>query len=224
MLRQYNILFLSLLLLTSCGAQQSELDSANKKIAELEAQIKLLKQESTKQPESVTPSELNPTPPQEPTQVTAPQEPTQVSKWVYQQSDDNMTGGKTYYANVTSTNSVEFSFPYSGAQNANLTIRNDPKYGKDIIFRIEKGQILCNSYDGCNVLVRFDDEKATKYSALAPADNSSDTIFISNYSRFFEKLRKAKLVRISPTIYQEGAPVFEFDISGFDQELFKPQK
>lgn len=142
------------------------------------------------------------------------------SKWRYSQSDDPMSKGKTNHASVISSNTVEFGFPYNGKQNATLTLRIDPKYGKDVIFSIEKGQILCSSYDGCNVLVRFDDDKATNYSAAAPADNSTDTIFIRNYSKFVEKISKAKRVRISTNIYQEGNPVFEFDVSGFDRDEF----
>jgi hypothetical protein len=38
------------------------------------------------------------------------------------------------------------------------------------------------------------------------------------------KMLKAKTVRISPAIYQEGSPVFEFDVSGFDKEQYLPQK
>lgn len=74
------------------------------------------------------------------------------------------------------------------------------------------------------LLVRFDDEKPTQYSATPPADNSSETIFISNYGKFVEKICKAKLVRISPTVYQEGLPVFEFDVHGFEQNKFKSSK
>ena len=92
------------------------------------------------------------------------------------------------------------------------------------MFSLEKGQILCNSYDGCSVLVRFDNEKATNYSATAAADNSTEIIFIDNYSKFVEKMIKAKRVLISADIYQQGAPVFEFDVSGFDKEKYKPKK
>lgn len=105
-----------------------------------------------------------------------------------------------------------------------LLLRNDPKYGKDVIFRIEKGQILCNSYEGCNVLIRFDDEKPVTYSANPPTDNSSEVIFISNYTKFLNNLRNAKVLRISPTIYKEGSPVFEFNVSGFDIEKYKPKE
>jgi hypothetical protein len=143
------------------------------------------------------------------------------SQWTFYHHEDAMKKGDIYQAQVSSSNTVDFSFPYSGAQHATLMLRTHPRYGKDLIFSIEKGQFLCPSYDGCNVLVRFDDGEAVNFSAAAPEDNSTDTIFIRNYSRFVEKMLKAKRVRIAANIYQEGAPVFEFDVSGFDPTKYK---
>lgn len=145
------------------------------------------------------------------------------SQWSYNQVADEMSKGTAYLATVDSSNTVDFDFPYSGEQRALLALRIDPRYGKDIIFKIEKGQILCSSYEGCTVLVRFDDGKASNYTAASSADNSTETIYIRNYNRFVENMLKAKKVRISTTIFQEGAPVFEFDVSGFDQNKFKPK-
>ena len=144
-------------------------------------------------------------------------------QWSYTQDEDPMSSGTTYHARVLSTNTVEFDFPYGGVQHATLNLRVDPKYGKDLIFTIEKGQILCHSYEDCSVLVRFDDEKATNYAGVGAADNSTTTVFIKNYTRFVEEMKSAKRVRISTNIYHQGAPVFEFDVSNFDQEKFKPK-
>jgi hypothetical protein len=150
--------------------------------------------------------------------------PTVVAHWHYMQDPDPMSKGKTYFAVVRSTNTVSFGFPYSGAQHATLTLRTHPRYGKDVILAIERGQLLCPSYDGCTVLVRFDDGKATRYSAAAPADNSTVSLFIRNYSQFVAHMEKAKRVRISAQVYQEGAPVFDFDVAGFDASKYRPAK
>ena len=127
-----------------------------------------------------------------------------------------MTGGTRRTASVDSTNTVNFGFPYNGEQHARLILRTDPQEGKDVMFRIEKGQILCPSYESCWVQVRFDDEKPGNFSATGPADHSSEVVFLNDYSRFLTKMRKAKRVRIAVNIYQQGSPVFEFDVSGFD--------
>lgn len=171
----------------------------------------------TTSPTTSSPSEVAET-------IVAPEPVVLGSQWSYSQDADAMSKGTTFHAVVSSSNTVDFDFPYSGAQHATLNLRVDPRYGKDVIFRIEKGQILCHSYEDCTVLVRFDDEQATNYTAVGAADNSTETIFIRNYGRFVEKMLKAKRVRISANIYQEGSPIFEFDVSGFDQNKYKPKK
>ncbi len=146
------------------------------------------------------------------------------SQWNYGQSQDPMSGAEGYGAAVLSSNTVSFDFPYSGAQHATMMLRSHPRHGKAIVLQIEQGQFLCRSYEDCIVLVRFDDQKPEKYSAVGPSDNSTETIFIRNYSRFVGNMLKAKRVRISAEIYQEGAPVFEFDVTGFDESKYKPKK
>ena len=146
------------------------------------------------------------------------------SQWFYNHSDDSMGKGVIHQAHVSSSNTVNFGFPYAGTQHATFSLRAHPRHGKDVIFRIEKGQILCRSYEDCTVLVRFDDEPPTNYSAVGAADNSTETVFIRNYDRFIGKMLKAKRVRIAANIYQQGAPVFEFDVSSFDQGKYKGAK
>ena len=215
------LLILSSFLLSACTEKQ-ELDKANEKIAELQSQLELERSKNNTTPNPATPStEATPT-----TTAEAKLEPetiTTVSQWEYSQNEDKMSGGTTYHAHTLSTNTVDFDSPYSGEQNATLFLRDSSRQGKDVIFRIERGQILCNSYEDCSILVRFDDEKATNYSAIGAADNSTETIFIRNYGKFVEKMLKTKLVRISTNIYQQGAPVFEFNVSDFDQNRYKPK-
>jgi hypothetical protein len=143
------------------------------------------------------------------------------SQWEYSHNPDEMTGNVSHTASVQSENTVEFDFPYQGAQHGRLTIRRHPRFGNDVIFGIERGQLLCPSYDGCSVLVRFDDGQPQSFSANPPADHSSETIFIANYERFVTRMRSAKVVRISPKIYQQGNVVFTFAVDGFDTKRFR---
>lgn len=159
-----------------------------------------------------------------PTEINVKVEPPAIgSQWKYHQHNDEMSKGMIYQAFVSSTNTVNFNFPYSGDQYGRLILRNHPRFGKDIIFKIEQGQILCRSYENCTVLVRFDDEASVNYSAIGPSDNSSDTIFINNYNKFINRMSKANTLKIAVNIYKEGAPTFEFDVSGFDQEKYIPK-
>jgi len=142
------------------------------------------------------------------------------SQWLYSSNDDPMAKGKSYFAMVLSTNTVSFKFPYNGDQRGRLTIRTHPRHGKDVILVIDKGQFLCRSYEDCDVLVRFDDGTAQKFAGVGPSDNSSTSVFIRNYDRFLTAMKKANTVRISTEVHQEGSPVFEFDVSGFDENKY----
>ena len=142
-------------------------------------------------------------------------------QWKYNVESDKMGRGNEYNAWVFSTNTVAFDFPYQGSQRATLTLRSHPRHGKDVILSIERGQILCRSYSACSVLVRFDDEEPGTYSAIGPADHSSNHIFIQEYSRFMGRLLQAKRVRIAVTVYKHGSPVFDFDVGGLSQERYK---
>jgi hypothetical protein len=140
--------------------------------------------------------------------------------WSYDIYKDAMTSKVTRSAVISSANSVSFDFPYHGEQNATLTLRIHPTYGRDVIFRIQQGQLLCSSWDGCSVRVRFDEQAPRRWHASPAADNSTEFLFLSNYEGFLRGLRAAKVVRIQPVVYQEGSPVFDFHVSGFRQDNF----
>ncbi len=133
--------------------------------------------------------------------------------WRYDEYKDKMGGGAVQRAYVRSINEIDLDFPYSGSQRAELTLRKHPRYGRDVIFEVKKGQVLCQ-FGGCSVLVRFDDRKAAKYRADWPADHDSTTLFIGNYKRFVSRAKKAKRIYIEVIFYQQGTRVFEFNSAG----------
>jgi hypothetical protein len=213
----------TMILLASGCSDQAELKAARDRIAKLEAELAAERVKKTTAPappqpqtvaSSITPTDHASKPKSEPSD----------QQWTYDVREDKMTGGATRHAYVLSTNTVNFGSPYAGAQHGRLSLRIDPKYGRDVIFSIERGQLLCRSYEGCDILVRFDEGKPERFSAVGPADNSTETVFIRNYDRFLGKMRKAQIVRISLNVYQEGAPVFEFDVSGFNAMKYSGQK
>lgn len=213
----------TLVVLASACSDHTELKAARERIAKLEGELAA---------EMAKTSSLQPLPaPEKIASSTQLSESASVPKaeptgqqWTYDVREDKMTGGATRHAYVLSTNTVNFGPPYSGEQHGRLSLRIDPKYGRDVIFSIERGQLLCRSYEDCDVLVRFDEGKPERFSAVGPADNSSETVFFRNYDRFLGKLRKARIVRISLNVYQEGAPVFEFDVSGFNEVKYFGKK
>lgn len=132
-------------------------------------------------------------------------------KWNYQESRDKMGRGTIKNAYVKSMNKLSFDFPYQGLQNATLQLRKHPKYGKDVIVSIDKGQFLCNSYNGCKVSVRFDNTKPIRYNATEPSDHSTTYIFIRNYESFVSRAKKSKKIYIEAEFYREGYRVMEFN-------------
>ena len=67
-------------------------------------------------------------------------------KWEYRDYEDKASGKTAFKASLLSENKINLSFPYSGSQNGTLSVRNHPRWGKNIFLKIEKGQIL--SIDG----------------------------------------------------------------------------
>jgi hypothetical protein len=141
-------------------------------------------------------------------------------KWAYKATQDAMTSRQSRTASIASENTVNFSFPYQGDQHATLILRDHPSHGKDVIFTIEQGQLLCQSYQDCQIRVRFDDGQPVGWSAVGSSDNNSTIIFLRNDVKFLQRLRSSKVVRIQVPVYQEGQPIFEFQVGGFDHERY----
>jgi len=110
---------------SSCS-NQTELEDAKLRIAQLEAELAA---ERAKAPtRSVTPTPVVPV--IAPTPATPVIAPTSAQpelglekighQWVYDSREDKMTGGTTRHAYVLSTNSVNFGSPYAGQQYGRL--------------------------------------------------------------------------------------------------------
>ena len=135
--------------------------------------------------------------------------------WVYASEPDKMDGRVIKTATLQSANTVAFKFPYQGEQRGELELRVHPRYGRDVSLSVAKGQFLCR-FDGCSVVIRFDDGRPQTYSAAEPADHSTTTLFIRNYTNFVAAFRRAKKVVIEATFYQEGTRAFEFNVAGLN--------
>lgn len=132
------------------------------------------------------------------------------TNWNYSSETDQMNGSTIKYATLHSDDSLNLGFPYQGLNQGEITIRYRKKEGLNVIFKIAKGQIICSSYDGCALLVRFDDAQPVRFAALEPDDHSSNVLFIRNEARFVELARKAKQIRVAATYFQNGTQVLSF--------------
>lgn len=138
------------------------------------------------------------------------------SGWGYSEYADEMGRGRVSVNIISSTNTISLDSPYEGAQHATLMIREHPQYGKDVIVRIEKGQLLESDYHG-RVLVRFDNDKPIPFPTVRPADLSSETLFLRGnaFSVFLSRLKTAKKLRMEVPVYQAGNQILDFDVEGF---------
>jgi hypothetical protein len=145
-------------------------------------------------------------------------------KWKYRVFDDALTSKPVRQATVTSINQINFSFPYHGEQRGELTLRTHPQHGKDLIFRIQHGQILVNSFQDSTVKAVFDDSSPITYQVAGPTDHSTTTLFIRDYHGFVERMLKAKKLKMAVPFFQQGAVVFEFNVMGFDADRYLGKK
>jgi hypothetical protein len=147
----------------------------------------------------------------QPTQPTAP-----VTNWRYGANTDTMDGSVTKWAMNDSTNKVSMKFPYNGGTGATIVVFDD----KNVKIRMSQGQVLCPSYGGCEIRVKFDDGKVETflaYGASSAEDSKTIWIYSANSGKFINKLKTSKKVMVELRVYQEGSPVFEFDVAEFRQ-------
>ena len=142
--------------------------------------------------------------------------------WRYGENVDKMTGKVTKWAMSDSTNKVSMKFPHSGGSEATIVV-----FEKDVKVHISKGQVMCSSYSGCTIQVKFDDEKPVAYEAVGPSNGQYSHVYLvsDQYAeggrgakKFMTKLKTAKRVMISLEVYQENTPVWEFNVAGLQQK------
>lgn len=162
-------------------------------------------------PANVPPGPIQPLVPREPATPPTPQ-----YAWTYTEDMDSMSDRKTRLACVDSTDTVNLEWPYK-ATTAALCIRSSPKFGFDVYYRLNgDGQILCDSYDGCSIKVRYGEAPAGRNGALTSADHSSNIVFLTGARNVAARLAKAKTTRMELTYYQAGSQTVTFPTEGLD--------
>lgn len=134
--------------------------------------------------------------------------------WLYNTADDAMSGSKMAVAALPSIEQLSLEFPYSGRNQPRLTLRSKGKE-LDVMVSIDKGQILC-PLSSCSVSVKFDDDKAVKFTGSGPADHGTTVVFLSPEKRFIDRLKKAKKVLVELNLFHQGTQVLEFRTEGLE--------
>jgi DNA-directed RNA polymerase subunit RPC12/RpoP len=148
------------------------------------------------------------------TSQAAPSTSAPVAAWHYSTSKDDMTTKDISFAEAKSLNKEDLHWPYGPGIAATLTLRKHPRSGKNVYVSLDKGQILCRSYESCTITIRFDDRPAAKFSAIGPSDGSTEMVFIQNYAKFFAELKQSKKLLVELPMYQDGNRSWQFTVSG----------
>ena len=135
-----------------------------------------------------------------------------IAGWKYETKINKMTSAKDLFCTVQSNESLNLDFPYEGVNFGTITVRKMDG-DVDILISIMKGQIY-GGYENEFFKARFDDGKQITFSFLTPSDNSSETIFVENTSKFLKKLKLSKKVLIQIPLHQNGNQILEFNTQG----------
>lgn len=133
---------------------------------------------------------------------------------MYLDIDDEVSGKKGRQAVRRSLNTLNLDFPYRGEQRASLVIREHPRHGKDVIFRIEKGQLVCD-YGNCTMTVRFGSSDPVRVRATESSSSDSTLFFLSQYDRFIANAKAGNPIIVEATMYQQGSHAMRFETDGF---------
>lgn len=142
---------------------------------------------------------------------------TQIPTWKAHEVVDKMDGSRFRFTDIRSINKIDMQFPYKGGSAAEIAVMENGNVRIDIT----KGQVMCRSWDGCTVRVKFDDGAVMNFSAVGPDNGQSGHLYLTSgkYSdsaaKFIKSLETAQRVMISLEVYQEGWPVWEFAVAGF---------
>lgn len=132
--------------------------------------------------------------------------------WTHKEEKDEMRGGIDTFDFITSDNSVDFDFPYSGGSSLQIVIRHSIKYGTDVYLSVNKGVFYGNEYEDENyVSIKFDNGEIKKYYFNGTSDGSSSTIFLKKTKELIAKFKTARNIMIEAPFYQEGRQVFKFN-------------
>lgn len=145
-------------------------------------------------------------------------------RWDYSATKNEMAGGLDRLAIIGSTNAVNFDPPYEGEQHAFLAVRKTADSSEyEVVLSVERGQLLDG--DQAGVEVKLDDAAPIRFGAHHPDDNDSTRVFFDDVladdqpdslHMFLGRAQHAKTMKVQVTAYQNGSPVFTFNIAGFD--------
>jgi hypothetical protein len=138
------------------------------------------------------------------------------AEWKYSKETDSMRGLESSFAEVTSSNSVRFDFPYNGGSKLKIVFRKKKGKLNAAYFYITKGQFSCGIED-CEGSVRFDKKEKNgtveSISLSRSSDYSSDLLFATNENWFLKRILSSDNLIVELPFYQAGNQQFKFNVA-----------
>jgi hypothetical protein len=131
--------------------------------------------------------------------------------WEYS-AETGALGVRVLMACVDSSTSASLHWPYHDTK-ARLCLRQRGSHHDFYLYTTEKSQMLCSSYEGCSVPVRYDSEPASKLTLYEPSDYDSSYLIAKVIPK---RMLAARQTVIAPTFYQDGQQEFVFDTHSVD--------
>jgi len=138
--------------------------------------------------------------------------------WVYSTDEDKMDGTKSYFANLISTNMIEFKFMNAKSW-FRLLLRNKNKKNEVMLIMTEEiaGQFMPSLFSNETCRVKFDNAPPVNFGYNSnTSDGSSHVIFFLNPQKFITNLKTAEKLMIECEFYQEGKKIIEFNVKGLE--------
>jgi hypothetical protein len=143
--------------------------------------------------------------------------------WKFESQLVGIDKEKMLFLTTRSINSLNLNFPYNGKNYGEITLRNSKQYEIEILFSIDKGQILCDVYV-CRGKIKFDSSPSIKFIGEKSSDRSSNVLFIRKDEQLIELLKSSKKVLIEIPLYRDGNQILEFNVEGLNLERLNLEK
>lgn len=133
--------------------------------------------------------------------------------WFYKSTTNKMTDVITNTATTTSTNLVDFDYPYNGGVRFSFCLRKNTKTKEiDIMLIGDNCQFMPNLNDEKTVKIRFDNKDLYEVGYSESSSGSSNVIFLNNVYKIIAKLKASKKIMIEAEFYNDGKKIIEFDV------------
>lgn len=168
-------------------------------------------------PESAVTSPAKPSAPAQasatPATPTTPVEPVaEKPDWHYGETQDSMTEEPMRYAVFDSPTRAFFDFPYEvkGGSTLSVIIRKSGRLGEDVLFKIDKGHVVCHR-SSCEVAMKIGDGPVKTVQGVPAQAGNTTTIFLASPADLKPALMAGRPFKVEVQFYKSGTKTFAFE-------------